>query len=239
VASPPYENILVIQGFDLTIAKLHHRIDTHPLRAEVAAAIGAIERADADVSAIDGEIHEVERAIKRLADEVAGIEVKRADIDRKLYDGSVTASKELLALQEEAAGLLGRQRSLEDDELELMEQQEALEQRRSESAERRSEADEERSRASSELGAATAELSDQIAVVTGQRDEAAAGALPDLLATYRELAPRYDGVAVARLVDGHCDGCHMQLSAVARDQLARAPEDAVVTCEECGRLLVR
>ena len=239
MASPAYETILTVQELDLAAAQLRHRIETHPARAEVAAATEAGEAARAGMAAVDAELHEVGRSIKRLADEVAGIESRRADIERKLYDGSVTASKELLAFQDEAAGLLDRQRGLEDSELELMEQQEELEERRAEAARGVDEATTRRDEAGAALAAATGELSDEITAVEARRAEVAATAQPELLATYERLAPQFGGVAVARFVDGRCDGCHMQLSAVARDQLARSPEDAVVTCEECGRLLVR
>jgi predicted nucleic acid-binding Zn-ribbon protein len=75
--------------------------------------------------------------------------------------------------------------------------------------------------------------------VVGQRADAAEPASADLLARYEQLSAQFDGVAVARLENGACDGCHIQLSAVAIDRLAKASDDAVVTCEECGRLLVQ
>ena len=82
-------------------------------------------------------------------------------------------------------------------------------------------------------------VAEGVKVALCARDEAAAQVPAVLLGRYEELAGQYGGVAVARYVDGRCDGCHIQLSAVARDQLTRAAEDAVVNCEECGRLLVR
>ena len=60
-----------------------------------------------------------------------------------------------------------------------------------------------------------------------------------MLASYEELREQFGGQPVARLVGANCDGCHIQLSAVAVDRIGKMPEDAVVTCEECGRLLVR
>jgi uncharacterized protein len=46
------------------------------------------------------------------------------------------------------------------------------------------------------------------------------------------------GIAVARLVGTNCGGCHLTLSAVELDRIRHEPGDAVVICEECGRLLV-
>ena len=52
-------------------------------------------------------------------------------------------------------------------------------------------------------------------------------------------APHHDGVAVARLVGGRCDGCHLALAQAALERIRTAPPDEVVECEECGRLLAR
>jgi predicted nucleic acid-binding Zn-ribbon protein len=45
-------------------------------------------------------------------------------------------------------------------------------------------------------------------------------------------------VAVARLVGNHCDGCHLTLPAMELDRIRHLPEDELVTCEQCGRILV-
>ena len=239
MASPAYERILAVQALDLDRRRLQHRHAHHPIRVELASAEAALSGAREQLAEVDAELHDLERDIKRLADEVESLEAKRKDIDDKLYGGTITASKELLALQEEGAGLGERQRRIEDGELEIMERHES----RSVERDRRSaavdEAATERTRLAAELNAELAVIDAEVAKVTADRADAAAMAPPELLTIYERLAVEHDGVAVARFVDGHCDGCHMQLSAVAIDQMKSAPDDAVVTCEECGRLLVR
>src|ERR1700728_2248899 len=46
-------------------------------------------------------------------------------------------------------------------------------------------------------------------------------------------------VAAARLVGNQCGGCHLELSSVEVDHIRRMPPDEVVTCDQCGRILVR
>ena len=46
------------------------------------------------------------------------------------------------------------------------------------------------------------------------------------------------GTGAARLIGQHCDGCHLELSAVEVERIRAATPDAVVTCEQCGRILV-
>jgi predicted nucleic acid-binding Zn-ribbon protein len=239
LASPAYERILEIQALDQAIDQRRHRIRTHPARARVEELDGRLAAHGDEVQQVEERRHAVVRDQKRLQDEVATIAAKRAEIDGKLYDGSVQASKELLALQGEAAQLLERQTGIEDDELELMEQLEEIDGDLGARAERRAGIEQERSEAQAELDTAVADLEGEMGELTVQREGLADGAVGELLARYDELRSQYDGHPVARLTGGHCDGCHMQLSAVAVDQMAKMPEDAVVTCEECGRMLVR
>lgn len=245
MASPAYELILQIQALDLSVDQHRHRAANHPDRARLAAIDERLATHDAAAAEVEEQRHDLERQRKRLEDEVALLEDRRTDIDGKLYGGQVTASKELLALQEEAAGLLEKQTGLEDQELELMEQLEELSTELEGRATERAAIDAERSEVQAELDRALADLETEVADLEAQRQDRASvepGSIQgwdELVTRYAQLRPQYDGVPVARLVDGHCDGCHIQLSAVAVDRMAKMPDDAVVTCEECGRLLVR
>ncbi len=244
MASPAYELILQIQGLDLAIDQLRHRAASHPERESIAAADAELAAHDAEAAVVEERRHAIERDRKRLEDEVALLRDRRTEIDGKLYGGEVTASKELLALQDEASGLLDRQTALEDDELELMEQLEELSADLGARSESRAVIEARRHEATGRLDEAIAEIDGEIDGLATERTTAASPDPPpsgwgDLLTRYDRLRPQYDGIPVARLVGNRCDGCHIQLSAVAVDQLGKLPEDAVVTCEECGRLLVR
>lgn len=239
MASEAYEQILHIQSLDLSLAQLRHRIEHHPSREAIREIDAAIEEHNAGVSSVAEKKHELERTQKRLEDEVAIIEDRRKDIDGKLYGGEVTASKELLALQDEATSLLGRQNQIEEEDLEIMEQIEVVDGELAVLGESRSTMDNARSENEATLAAAISEIESEITTVTAERDSAAGSANQELLSSYESLRTEFGGQPVARLVGASCDGCHMQLSAVAVDQIGKMPEDAVVNCEECGRLLVR
>ncbi len=239
MASPAYEQLLRVQDLEVQLVQLRHRMASHPLRAEQAALGVELSRLESHRAEIDARHHELDRDLRRLSDEVATIEVKRAKAEGRLYDGTVTATKELLALQDEGSSLLERQRRLEDTELEIME---SLETVGAELTVASAELADIRSRAGQSevaLTQATAELEAEIIQVSQARAEAAEPVGPELLARYQALAPDFDGAPLARFVGGRCDGCHMQLSAMAVDRLNKAPAEEVVTCEECGRLLIR
>jgi len=71
------------------------------------------------------------------------------------------------------------------------------------------------------------------------RDRAAvAGSVPnDLLAYYEKVAARSSGAALLRRRT--CEGCRMVLAGTDLQVLRQAAPDQIVTCPECGCILVR
>jgi predicted nucleic acid-binding Zn-ribbon protein len=90
-----------------------------------------------------------------------------------------------------------------------------------------------------ELAAAEAAVDADLAKIGAKRSAAAAAVPAGLLARYDKLRDHLGGTGAARLVDGRCTGCHLALSPWDLDDARRAPEDAVLACEACGRILVR
>lgn len=180
---------------------------------------------------------DLSRSQRRLEDEVASIEGKRAEIDRKLSAGTVP--RELQALMEEADALKRRQRSLEDELLEIMELAEpvaaqltALEAQQQDLQARRAES-------KGLVDAADAEIVAELATAQAQRASEAAAITAQTLAEYDRLRSRMDGVAVSELIGTTCTGCHTTLAAMEVERIRREPPDAIVYCEPCGRIVVR
>ena len=58
---------------------------------------------------------------------------------------------------------------------------------------------------------------------------------PELLALYEELRPHKERVAVGRLAEGVCGGCHLRLSAAEQVEVLR---EFPPRCIHCRRILV-
>jgi hypothetical protein len=86
---------------------------------------------------------------------------------------------------------------------------------------------------------AVVEIDAGIVAQSQARVEAAATVPPDLLARYERLRTQLAGTGAARLVAGSCSGCHLSLPAMEVDRIRKAPPDEVITCDQCGRILVR
>jgi predicted nucleic acid-binding Zn-ribbon protein len=238
MASPAYAQLLVVQGHDTLIGQLRHRHEHHSLRDDLAAVQVQMAEVDVQIEAIKVRRHDLDRERKRIDDEVAKVQSKRDDINRKLYDGSVTATKDLLAMQDEAKSMAKRQSGMEDEELEFMEQIEAVSGELAEAEANRVTLDENAQSVTSELEAALKEIVAQVASETDVRATDVSQVPSELMTEYEKLRGQLGGIAVARLNGSICDGCHMTLSAVTVDRAKHAPEDAVIKCDECGRLLI-
>jgi predicted nucleic acid-binding Zn-ribbon protein len=167
------------------------------------------------------------------------VEEKAAAVDRKLYDGSVVAHRELEAFQADHRMLKERQSQLEDEAIALMEEAEPVAEELASLEEQAAGHDAEIARLEAVLADARANIDAELAEVAAERERAAAAVPPEVLAAYEPLRTRLGGVGAARLVGARCEGCHLEIPSAELEAVRAAPADALVTCPECGRLLVR
>jgi uncharacterized protein len=235
----PLERLLVVQRTDTHIDQLRHERANLPARARLVSLGSELSAIEGDLDAVASRRDELARSQRRLEDDVAGIEAKVAHDEGTLYGGSVTAPRELQDLQAEIESLRRRQSSLEDEVLELMEAIEPLDAQAGELERRRANVAASREETERELTAQEAELDVQIEREQATRADLVDGMDVTLLDEYARLRSQLGGVGIARLEGGRCQGCQLLLSAVERDRIKGLADDALLHCEECGRLLVR
>lgn len=167
------------------------------------------------------------------------MKTRRTRDQQRLDAGRVSSPKELEGLQHEIASLDRRISDLEDAELEVMEKLEAAEARVTDLRGRAAEFSGRRAELESSRDAATKELDEQRAGLAEQRTAIHAELPTDLVTAYTKLRERLGGIGAAQLQGKRCTGCRMELNAADLGQIAAAAPDAVLRCEECGRILVR
>ncbi|HEY3810738.1 MAG TPA: C4-type zinc ribbon domain-containing protein [Acidimicrobiales bacterium] len=231
--------LLALQDLDTARDQVRHRGAHLPERAELAAIDRQAAELDTTIGAVTATRDEIAARQAAIEAELAATEERAAAVNRRLYGGEVSASRELQALAADVDTLKARASGLEDQVLELMEQREPLDAGLVDAAAQREALDERRRTLTGALAAAAATVDDELARLDRLREESAAAVPADALAAYERLRARLDGVAVARLVGSHCDGCHLTLPSMELDRIRHLPPDEVVTCEQCGRILVR
>lgn len=233
------DDLLRLQEHDTKIDQLRHRRATLPEREALQQLTAELGRHDAATAEVQTQRDQLAREQKRIEDEVASIEQKAAEVNSTLYSGSVTSPRELQAFQDDLRSLERRQHHLEDQVIELMEQIEPLDATLAERADQRADLEKRQAELQAALLEGEAEVDGELSRAEAERAEMAAGLPPEAVARYETLRVDLGGIAIAPLVGSSCGGCHLTLSAVELDRIRHEPPDALIQCEECGRLLVR
>lgn len=228
-----------MQSVDNHLGQLAHRKKTLPQHAEIAELTERRSQLSSRRVELETQVSDHTRDQRRVDADVDQVRARRERTQRRLDTGAVGSPKELEGLQHELVALNRRIASLEDEELEFMEQVET----------EQSELDSVRS--------ASRQLDEQLSVLITERDQLAAdidntargslderarliGGLPEpLVAAYEKSRAQHGGVGAAALLRRACEGCRLELNAGDIDELRKSPVEEVLRCPECGRILVR
>ena len=232
----PARPLLELQSLDSAIDRLTARGRALETGESLASARTGADAAERRLGDLRLRLDAFDRDAQKLEHEVDSISQKTSAEERRMYDGSVANAKELESIRHEVENLKKRRSDREDELLALMEQREDVEHAAKEAevafGELRTTVDTVGADAEQELAAVRTELQAK----TADRDALAGRVDPELLELYEDLRRQKKGVAAVALVDGVCQGCHEQLSAVELDRLKKT--DGVKRCEHCRRILV-
>jgi len=228
--------LLALQEIDTATDRLTARKQALESGGELAAARAEADAAERALGELGLQLDVVGRDQARLEHEIESLTQKAAAEDKRLYDGSVVNAKELGSIQHEIENLKHRRSDREDEMLGLMEVREELERRASQA---QATSDGLRARVEEVGGAGLDELRDidtELRAMIAERQLTVPEIDPDVLELYEDLRKQKKGIGAAALVDGVCQGCHEQLSAMELDKLKRA--EGMKRCEYCRRILV-
>lgn len=233
------DDLLRVQDHDTAADRIRHRKQTLPAREELSAVEVQLATLESRMSQLGDRRNAVADRQTRREAELAAVEERIAEVEGRMYSGEVSASRELQAMLAEVDHLKVRRSALEDEALTAMEEAEPLTaelmvlegERRTFVAQRErlrvAIADEERA------------LDAEMTAEQSARCELARGLPAGLLETYERLRSKHGGVGAARLMGNSCSGCHLSLPLSEVARIKREPPDAVVLCDQCGRILVR
>lgn len=235
-ASPADQRrLLEVADLDARIRKADNARKNPPQAARVQELLAQRQGLSHELSLREGARDDLRAEIARIESDVAVVDARIARDAERLASSSNT--KEVQGLESELQALARRKSDLEDSELDAMDRLEQADASVAEQETAIAATNAEGAELSAEAKRVVAEAT--AASEAGSRDRSAVAAtIPaDLLALYDRLAVRSAGAAA--LVRRTCEGCHMVLSGTDLQTLRAALSDAVVTCPECGCILVR
>jgi uncharacterized protein len=231
--------LLDLQALDSALDRLAHRRRTLPEIEQIDALDRKVTQLADDVVLVETEDSDLGREQSKLEADIDLVRSRMQKDQQRLDAGQVSSPRELENLQSEIESLKRRQSDLEDDELEIMEKREVVQTRLQELRDEREQAAKDLAETEQRRDASFAEIDADHDKTSQQRGELAATLSDELLALYEKVRAASAGVGAAALHRGRCEGCHLQLNTTDLNRLREAPEDDVVRCEECRRILVR
>jgi len=193
----------------------------------------------ADLVAADTAVADLELEQANAESELEPVRQRLVRNQHRIADGTVADPKALGSLIEEVEHLQRRIATLEDAELEVMEQLESAQADREKLRAEAAVLDEELATLTAKRDAQLSELDADVAERQGERAAIVPEIPADLMALYHKVGATRGGVGAAELRQRRCTGCQLEINAAELRQFAAAPADEVLRCEECGRILIR
>ncbi len=234
-----FEQLLAVQEHDTRVDQLRHRGATLPERSELAELESRRAAIDSSTGGLRAERDALAERQEVLENQIESAKTRKGELERRMYGGQVSSARDLAAMDDEVRQLGRHITELENRELEVMEQIEPLEGELQAAEVERDALDTRADELRSALDQATKEIDAEISAEIAARQPLVTGLPADLLGRYEALRRKLGGTGAARLVGNSCTGCHLTLPAMEVDRIKRAPADAVITCDNCGRILVR
>jgi predicted nucleic acid-binding Zn-ribbon protein len=235
----PFEVLLAVQDLDTHIAQLQHRKAALPERAALNEMEGQLRELAGQIATAVAQQSALVTRQNELETQIEAVNNRRKALEERLYGARGTAARDLQAMNEEIDHLGQRRGELEETELALIEEQEPVDQLLESLGARKDPLDEQAAALRVQVAEAEAEVNAELALAETSRATEAAHLPADLAQRYEVLRVRLKGTGAARLIGSHCDGCHLELSAVEVDRIKKLGPDQVITCDQCGRILVR
>jgi len=191
--------------------------------------------ANAKLEEEEKRLSDMRKTEKQMDWDVEELDEKIKEIDKQLFGGSVKNPKDLASLNEEFEHFKQRKRTMEDGLLDLMteleEQQRAYDSAKAQATKIESQWQENNGHLLEDKD----RLNSEIAELQGNREDAASQIDKPSLDIYERLRATKGGEAMARLEQGMCKGCRINLPTHTLQKVRTGQE--LVYCTNCGRIL--
>ena len=231
---PALADLLDVQALDLDIDRLLHRRSGLPELQRYRLTQEKIDELSSQIEAANAELRQVELDTDKAEGELELLENKLKEHETRLFAGGMSA-RETEHMRLEVQSLHGQKGASEERVLGLLDRLdparsglEALEQARAELVEQKTKLE-------SFITDEWRQIDSELARKEERKREALEPVPDDLVELYEKLRQTKEGVAIGRLEEGTCGGCHMLLSPT---EVVEATRSDPPRCVHCRRILV-
>jgi predicted nucleic acid-binding Zn-ribbon protein len=239
-ASPEAQlRLLELADIDAELGRIEHRRRSLPEHEQIIRLEARDSELRDSIAALTAQGSDQSREQAKAEADVEQVR-SRIERDRQRLDGGLVSSpKELENLQSEVGSLQRRQSDLEEIVLDVMERREGSQASLDQATQERSALQGELATVTAARDTALGELAEQAGKAVDHRAAVISDLPGDLIDLYDKLRVQHGGVGAAALRHRQCQGCHLTMNTVDLNAIRSAPDDEVLRCEECRRILVR
>lgn len=230
--------LLDLQTVDTQLARLRHKLNSHPLLRQLADLKEQIERAQRAVVAKQSELSDQQQEAQRLVKELEKL-VHRRTIQQKRLDSGKVLMRDMGALEQEIRRIQERETELENQQVDIEESIETCETRLGLLRKQIKDLEGQVAQLQGALEVEQDDLVQQISEMQGQREQLRAEVESDLLTEYDRLGEKLGTLVVLEVRDGFPVDSPIQFSEAELQELTLADADEVLFSEEGGYLVVR
>jgi predicted nucleic acid-binding Zn-ribbon protein len=225
------ERLVILQAIDLRVQEMEREKSGIP--QYIASLEEELRKEEEKFRAEKAEMEKLgkERRQKEKDLEEETGKVKKAE--SKVFEIKTNKEYQAVLKEIESAKKLNRQR--EEEILEILEKLEQGQKRTAGAEKELEEKRKEMQRQVSELKQKEASFEQEMAGEVREKEEQEKEIPAELLSKYRMLARKRQGIAVARVVQGVCQACHMNLRPQLYIELQK--QETLIICPNCSRIL--
>ncbi len=231
---PALSDLLDVQELDLEIDRLLARRAGLPELQRYKATQESLDEVESQIESARAELRRLELDTDKAEGELELLENKLSETETRLFAGGMSA-RETEHMRLEVQSLQGQKGASEERVLGLLDQLDPAREEVARLQTQRQELAEDKAELESIITSEWRSIDAELARKEERKREALAPVPDDLVEMYERLRTTKEGVAIGRLEDDTCGGCHMRLSPAEINEVAKSDPPR---CVHCRRILV-
>lgn len=228
------EGLWKLQNHNNTLKEIDKNLNEIANSSKIKALGVKLNRSEKKIIDLEKTIEEKEIKLNKGNSILKGYDYRLQEIEKNLYEGSITDLKQLTYLNQEREYVKNK---IEDKELEILSQFQELEELKEEIISIKGDFNnlrKEYTEVIKEYKTITEDLKTKAIAEKNKIEEISLIINKEFLKKYNELI-KTRGVAVVEVIDYRCSGCNMVLPAITIDRLKN--NNIILYCENCDRML--